>query len=224
MIRNLTSILIFFLASFFTYSQIDISGTVTDEAGGAIPGITVIIAGTNQGTTTDFDGNYSISASGDQELEFSSLGFVTQRVAINNQDNIDVIMIESIEVLDEIVVSGYSTQSRRTLSGAIGSVDVSDAIKTPTTNAAEALQGRVAGVNVVNSGQPGAAPVVTVRGYATTNSNNPLYVIDGVQTEDPNVLRDINPKDIDKISVLKGASATIYGSRGANGVIVVKTK
>ena len=97
-------------------------------------------------------------------------------------------MIESIEVLDEIVVSGYSTQSRRTLSGAIGSVDVSDAIKTPTTNAAEALQGRVAGVNVVNSGQPGAAPVVTVRGYATTNSNNPLYVIDGVQTEDTKVI------------------------------------
>ncbi|MAU58312.1 MAG: SusC/RagA family TonB-linked outer membrane protein, partial [Flavobacteriaceae bacterium] len=114
MIKKITSILFFFLASFFTYSQIDISGIVTDEAGGAIPGITVIIAGTNQGTTTDFDGNYSISASGDQELEFSSLGFVTQRVAINNQDNIDVIMIESIEVLDEIVVSGYSTQSRRT--------------------------------------------------------------------------------------------------------------
>jgi TonB-linked SusC/RagA family outer membrane protein len=224
MIKNLTGILCFFLASFFTYSQIDVSGTVTDEAGGAIPGITVIIAGTNQGTTTDFDGNYSITASADQELEFSSLGFVTQRIAINNQDNIDVIMIESIEVLDEIVVSGYSTQSRRTLSGAIGSVDVADAIKTPTTNAAEALQGRVAGVNVVNSGQPGAAPVVTVRGYATTNSNNPLYVIDGVQTEDPNVLRDINPKDIDKISVLKDGAAAIYGARASNGIIVVTTK
>ena len=104
--KNLTGILCFFLASLFTYSQIDVSGTVTDEAGGAIPGITVIIAGTNQGTTTDFDGNYSITASGDQELEFSSLGFVTQRIAINNQDNIDVIMIESVEVLDEIVVSG----------------------------------------------------------------------------------------------------------------------
>ena len=224
MIKKLPSILCFFLACFFTYSQIDVSGTVTDEAGGAIPGITVIIAGTNQGTTTDFDGNYSITASGDQELEFSSLGFVTQRIAINNQDNIDVTMVESIEVLDEIVVSGYSTQSRRTLSGAIGSVDVADAIKTPSTNVADALQGRVAGVNVVNSGAPGGAPVVTIRGYATTNSNNPLYVIDGVQTEDPNTLRDINPKDIDKISVLKDGAAAIYGARASNGVIVVTTK
>ncbi len=139
MIKNLTGILIFFLASFFTYSQIEISGTVTDESGDAIPGITVIIAGTNQGTTTDFDGNYSINAASNQELEFSSLGFVTQRIAINNQDNIDVTMIESIEVLDEIVVSGYSTQSRRTLSGAIGSVDVGDAIKTPSTNVADGI-------------------------------------------------------------------------------------
>jgi len=224
MIKNFSSILIFFLASFFTYAQIDISGTVTDQSGDAIPGITIIVAGTTQGTTTDFDGNFSITASGDQELEFSSLGFVTQRIAINNQDSVNVIMIESVEVLDEIVVSGYSSQSRRTLSGAIGSVDVSEAIKTSVTNVAEALQGRVAGVNVVSSGAPGAAPVVTIRGYSTTNSNNPLYVIDGVQTEDPNVLRDINPKDIDKISVLKDGAAAIYGARASNGVIVVTTK
>ena len=224
MIKKFSSILIFFLASFFTYAQIDVSGTVSDEGGDAIPGITIIVAGTTQGTTTDFDGNFSITASGDQELEFSSLGFVTQRIAINNQDTITVIMIESVEILDEIVVSGYSSQSRRTLSGAIGSVDVADAIKTQVTNVAEALQGRVAGVNVVSSGAPGAAPVVTIRGYATTNSNNPLYVIDGVQTEDPNVLRAINPKDIDEIIVLKGASAAIYGARASNGVIIVKTK
>ena len=122
------------------------------------------------------------------------------------------------------ITNGYFTQNKSNVTGSIGSVDVADAIKTSVTNVAEALQGRVAGVNVVSSGAPGAAPVVTIRGYSTTNSNNPLYVIDGVQTEDPNVLRDINPKDIDKISVLKGASASIYGSRGSNGVIVIKTK
>ena len=97
-------------------------------------------------------------------------------------------------------------------------------LKLLITNTIELLQGRVSGVNVVGSGLPGSSPVITVRGYGTTNNNNPLYVIDGVQTEDPNTLRNINPKDIEKISVLKGTSATIYGSRGANGVIVIKTK
>jgi alpha-L-fucosidase len=122
------------------------------------------------------------------------------------------------------ITNGYVTQNKSNVNGPIGSVDVADAIKTQVTNAAEALQGRVSGLTVINSGQPGSAPIVRIRGYSTSNNNNPLYVIDGFQTEDPNILRYINPKDIDKITILKGASASIYGSRGSNGVIVVKTK
>jgi len=148
------------------------------------------------------------------------------KLEMNKIDNIIEINLRNKKIAysHKKITNGYLIQNKKNIIESIGSVDVEDAIKTPTTNTVEILQGRVSGVNIVSSGVPGSAPVITVRGYGTTNSNNPLYIIDGVQTEDPNVLRDINPKDIDKISVLKGASATIYGSRGANGVIVVKTK
>ena len=132
--------------------------------------------------------------------------------------------MSSVDILDEVVVSGYQTQQRRSLSGAIGTVDTDEAFKTQVTNAAEALQGRVAGVQVTSGGGPGAAPVIRIRGYSTTNDNSPLYVIDGIQTTDPNVMRDINPRDIENISVLKDGSAAIYGARASNGVIVVTTK
>jgi TonB-linked SusC/RagA family outer membrane protein len=132
--------------------------------------------------------------------------------------------MSSVDILDEVVVSGYQTQQRRSLSGAIGTVDTDEAFKTQVTNAAEALQGRVAGVQVTSGGGPGAAPVIRIRGYSTTNDNSPLYVIDGIQTTDPNVMRDINPKDIENISVLKDGAAAIYGARASNGVIVVTTK
>ena len=132
--------------------------------------------------------------------------------------------MSSVDILDEVVVSGYQTQQRRSLSGAIGTVDTDEAFKTQVTNAAEALQGRVAGVQVTSGGGPGAAPIVRIRGYATTNDNSPLYVIDGIQTTDANVMRDINPKDIENISVLKDGAAAIYGARASNGVIVVTTK
>jgi len=206
------------------FSQITVTGNVSDEGSTPIPGVAVIIAGSTRGVTTDFDGNYSIDVEADDQLIFSSLGFATQTIVIGDQTTINVVLIEGVNVLDEIVVSGYTSQSRRSLSGAIGTVEVDDAIKTPVINAADALQGRVAGVQVVTSGAPGASPVVTVRGYATTNSNNPLYVIDGVQTEDANTFNSINPKDIENISVLKDGAAAIYGARASNGVIVVTTK
>ena len=148
------------------------------------------------------------------------------KLKMNKIDNIIQINLRNNKTANNLkkITNGYLIQNKRNIIESISTVDVEDAIKTQTTNAIEVLQGRVAGVNVVGSGLPGSAPVITVRGYGTTNNNNPLYVIDGVQTEDPNTLRNINPKDIEKISVLKGTSATIYGSRGANGVIVVKTK
>jgi len=152
------------------------------------------------------------------------LGFSSQTVTIGNQTQINISLAEAVDLLDEVVVSGYQTQQRRTLSGAIGTVDTEESFKTPVTNAAEALQGRVAGVQVISGGGPGAAPVVRIRGYSTTNDNSPLWVIDGVQTTDANIMRDINPKDIDQISVLKDGAAAIYGARASNGVIVVTTK
>tara|TARA_B100000575_G_scaffold278377_1_gene265626 strand:- start:6917 stop:10003 length:3087 start_codon:yes stop_codon:yes gene_type:complete len=217
-------LVVLMLSSSLIYAQNTISGSVSDGSNNPIPGATIVIEGTTTGVVTDFDGNYQINASTGDQLTFSSLGFASQTVTIGNQTQINVVLAASVDILDEVVVSGYQTQQRRSLSGAIGTLDTEEAIKTQVTNAAEALQGRVAGVSVVSGGAPGAAPVVRIRGYATTNDNNPLYVIDGVQTTDANVMRDINPIDIENISVLKDGSAAIYGARASNGVIVVTTK
>ena len=217
-------LVVLMLSSSLIFAQNNISGSVSDESGNPIPGATVVVEGTTIGVVTDFDGNYQINASAGNQLTFSSLGFSSQTITVGNQTSIDVVLATSVDILDEVVVSGYQTQQRRSLSGAIGTVDTEEAFKTQVTNAAEALQGRVAGVSVVSGGSPGAAPIVRIRGYATTNDNNPLYVIDGIQTTDANVMRDINPNDIENISVLKDGSAAIYGARASNGVIVVTTK
>lgn len=212
------------LSSSLIFAQDTISGSVSDADNNPIPGATIVVEGTNTGVVTDFDGNYQINASTGDQLTFSSLGFGSQTITIGNQNQINVTLMSSVDILDEVVVSGYQTQQRRSLSGAIGTVDTDEAFKTQVTNAAEALQGRVAGVSVVSGGGPGSAPVIRIRGYATTNSNSPLYVIDGIQTTDTNVMRDINPRDIENISVLKDGAAAIYGARASNGVIVVTTK
>ena len=217
-------LVVLMLLSGFVYSQDSISGSVTDAGDNPIPGASIVVQGTNRGVVTDFDGNYSINASTGEQLTFSSLGFASQTVTIGNQTQINISLAEAVDLLDEVVVSGYQTQQRRSLSGAIGTVDTEEAFKTPATNAAEALQGRVAGVQVISGGGPGAAPIVRIRGYSTTNDNSPLWVIDGVQTTDANIMRDINSKDIEQISVLKDGAAAIYGARASNGVIVVTTK
>ena len=217
-------LVVLMLSSSLIFAQNSISGSVSDESNNPIPGATVVVEGTNTGVVTDFDGNYQINASAGDQLTFSSLGFGSQTITVGNQNQINVTLMSSVDILDEVVVSGYQTQQRRSLSGAIGTVDTDEAFKTQVTNAAEALQGRVAGVQVTSGGGPGAAPVIRVRGYSTTNDNSPLYVIDGIQTTDPNVMRDINPRDIENISVLKDGSAAIYGARASNGVIVVTTK
>ena len=217
-------LVVLMLSSSLIFAQDSISGSVSDANNNPIPGATIVVEGTNIGVVTDFDGNYQINASTGDQLTFSSLGFSSQTITVGTQSMINISLAASVDILDEVVVSGYQTQSRRTLSGAIGTVDTDEAFKTQVTNSAEALQGRVAGVQVISGGAPGAAPIVRVRGYSTTNDNNPLYVIDGIQTTDSNVMRDINPKDIENISVLKDGSAAIYGARASNGVIVVTTK
>ena len=220
--KNLLIIGIFML---YGYAQAQsVTGTITD-ADGPLPGANVIVKGTSNGVSTDFDGNYTINdVPAEAILEFSFVGYLTQEIVVGDQTTINVTMIEDANTLDEVVVIGYTTQTRGDLTGAVGSVNVEEAIKVPVVNAAEILQGRVAGVTVVTSGEPGSAPKVNIRGFGTSNNTNPLYIIDGVQTDDPNVLNNINPADIDQMNVLKDAAAAIYGARAANGVVIITTK
>ena len=204
--------------------QSTITGTVTDDTGAPLPGANVLVKGTTNGTQTDFDGNYTITADDDATLVFSYLGFASQEVAVNGQSTINVGMAEDANQLSEVVVLGYATQTRGDVTGSVASVDISEATKAPIVNAAEALQGRVTGVTVVNNGNPGAAPKINIRGFGTANNTNPLYIIDGVQTDNANVLNSINPSDIDQMNVLKDGAAAIYGARGSNGVIIITTK
>nr|WP_321413219.1 TonB-dependent receptor [uncultured Allomuricauda sp.] len=204
--------------------QVTITGTVVDNFGTPLPGTNVIVKGTTNGTQTDFDGNYSITAPSDATLIFSYVGFKTMEIPVNGNSTIDAAMQEDAAALDEVVVTGYGTQTRGELTGSVGTVDVSEATKTPVVSAAEALQGRVSGVTITNNGQPGSTPVVRVRGFGSGNSNDPLYIIDGVQTDDPGILNSINPADIQQMNVLKDGAAAIYGARASNGVIIVTTK
>ncbi len=207
-----------------TIAQSTVTGMVTDEDGQPLPGANVLVKGTTNGTQTDFDGNYTITADSDATLVFSYIGFASQEVAVNGQSTINLSLAEDASQLDEVVVLGYSTQTRGDLTGSVASVDISEAVKAPIVNAAEALQGRVSGVTVVNNGNPGAAPKINIRGFGSSNNTNPLFIIDGVQTDDAGVLNSINPNDIDQMNVLKDGAAAIYGARAANGVIIITTK
>ncbi len=204
--------------------QTTVSGTVTDSDGAPLPGANVIVKGTTNGTQTDFDGNYTITADDNATLVFSYIGFATQEIPINGQSTIDVQLTEDANKLDEVVIVGYQAQTRGDLTGAVASVDFTEAAKQPLVNVAEALEGRATGVSITNAGNPGAAPIVRIRGLGTPNNNNPLYIIDGAQTQDPNILNTLNPQDIAQMNVLKDGAASIYGARASNGVIIITTK
>ncbi|WP_276166249.1 SusC/RagA family TonB-linked outer membrane protein [Zobellia alginiliquefaciens] len=204
--------------------QTTITGTVLDSGGLPLPGANVIVKGTTTGTQTDFDGNYTINADEGSVLVFSYIGFKNQEVTLDGQTTVDVTMVEDAAALEEVIVTGYSTQTRGDLTGSVGSVDISEATKAPIVNAAEALQGRVSGVTITNNGSPGSSPTVRIRGYGTGNSNDPLYIIDGVQTDDASILNSINPADISQMNVLKDGAAAIYGARASNGVVIITTR
>ncbi|MDT0645660.1 TonB-dependent receptor [Zunongwangia sp. F260] len=214
-----------FLCFGFVSAQEIITGTVTD-ANGPLPGVNVILEGTTTGTTTDFDGNYTLEVEEDlgpdARLVFSYISFQTQEIAINGRSVINVNMAADAQSLDDVIVVGYGTQSRAEVTGAISSIDTEEINSLPVATAEQALQGRASGVTVINSGAPGNSPAVRIRGLATPNNNDPLYVIDGVIAGG---LGSLNPNDIKNIQVLKDASTTaVYGSRGANGVVLVTTK
>ena len=203
--------------------QSTVTGTIIDDAGVPLPGASVVEKGTTNGTQTDFDGNYTIEVSDDATLIISYIGYSSREVAVSGQSTINVTLSEDASQLDEVVVTGYGTQTRGQITGSVVSVDMDEALKAPTVNAAEALNGRVSGVTVITNGNPGATPKINIRGFGTSNNTNPLYIIDGVQTDDPNVLNNLNPGDIDQMNVLKDGAAAIYGARASNGVVVITT-
>ncbi|WP_187261612.1 SusC/RagA family TonB-linked outer membrane protein [Pontibacter beigongshangensis] len=211
---------------------ITVSGRVVDNTGEGLPGVSVVVKGTTIGANTDIDGRYSLTVpNGNATLVFSYIGFVSQEVALNNRAVLDVTMATDTKTLEEVVVVGYGTQKKSDLTGAITSVSSAVIEERPVQNVLQALQGRAAGVNVSTNVRPGETPSVSIRGNRSlTADNGPLYVVDGI----PIVaalgvtsfsINDIHPNDIASVEVLKDASATaIYGSRGANGVILITTK
>jgi TonB-linked SusC/RagA family outer membrane protein len=196
---------------------------IVSEPDGVLPGVSVNVKGTSTGVETDFDGKYTIKAKEGDVLIFSYLGFKTEEKTVGVSNVINVILTEDATSLNEVVVVGYISQTRGDITGSVSSVDVNEALKVPVVNAAEALQGRVSGVTIVNNGTPGAAPRVVIRGFGTVNSTDPLYIIDGVQTDDANILNNLNPADIQQMNVLKDGAAAIYGARASNGVVIITT-
>ncbi|RSK33267.1 SusC/RagA family TonB-linked outer membrane protein [Hymenobacter metallilatus] len=200
-----------------------ITGRVLDEKGQGMPGVTVLEKGTANGVTTDGDGRYSLSVADNATLVFSFVGYATQEVPVNGRSTVDVRLDVDSKVLNDVVVVGYLTQKREDVTGSVASVSGRDAQKAPVATIAEGIQGRLPGVQVINSGVPGQAPLVNIRGLGTVGSNSsPLYIIDGLWVDN---IRDFNPADAESIQVLKdGASLAPYGSRGANGVIIITTR
>ncbi len=203
----------------------NISGVVKDETGEPVIGANVVVKGTTNGTVTDMNGRYSLEVPEGGVLQISYIGYNTQEVKVGSGDVVNVSLREDSEALDEVVVIGYGTVKKSDLTGAVGSVQMKDVSQVGITSADRALQGQIAGVQVnARTGQPGESMMIRVRGSnSLAGGNEPLYVIDGMPVEKMN--SDINPEDILSMEVLKDASSTaIYGSRGANGVVMITTK
>ena len=200
-----------------------VTGRVVDEKGAGLPGVNVVIKGGSNGTQTDVDGKFSLSVPEGTTLVFSFVGYTPQEVAVGSQTTINIALAPDTKALNEVVVVGYGTQRRQDLTGAVARVDGSEIVNQPVQTPTQALQGKIAGVQIISDGTPNSQPRVRIRGTGTLlGGAEPLYVVDGVQTTD---IRNLSNADIASIDVLKDASAAaIYGVRGANGVIIVTTK
>ncbi|QCX38282.1 TonB-dependent receptor [Aureibaculum algae] len=218
-----------FLSMFISWmvsaQSVTVNGTIKDGSGEPVPGATILVKGTTQGTTSDFDGKYQIDVSSEGILVFSFVGFTTVEEPVNGRAEINVTLNEDAQALEEVVVVGYGTQKKSVVTGAISSIKQSDLEDLPITRVEQSLQGRASGLTIAsNSGQPGSSSTIRVRGITTLNNNNPLWVVDGVVVDNGGIGY-LNQADIESIEVLKdGASAAIYGSRAATGVILVTTK
>jgi TonB-linked SusC/RagA family outer membrane protein len=225
---NLRRIALFILSMVLSSSMLfaqerTITGKVTAEGEGPLAGVNVTVQGTVIGAITDLNGAYSIKVPGSTSvLLFSSIGYSTKQVVVGTQNSIDMVLISDTKALSEVVVTGYTSQRRKDLTGSVGVVEPAKLTAVPTGNVSNSLQGRTSGVTVTSDGRPGETSKVRIRGVASFENNDPLYVVDGVPTQD---IASLNPNDVESISVLKDAgAASIYGSRASNGVIIVTTK
>ena len=220
------TLLMAFVVQFSFAQEKTITGTVSDESGLPLPGVNVVVKGTTTGTQTDFDGNYSVSAKTGSTLVFSFVGYKSQEMIVGNSNKISFAMTPDTEALEEVVVLAYRTATKETSSVASTTISSSTIEARPNANFVQTLQGQVAGMNIITtSGQPGGNSTVNLRGVGSISGNTePLFIIDGVPVDEDN-FRSLNPNDIESLSVLKDAGATsIYGNRGANGVVLIKTK
>ena len=224
--RHWLAMLLAMIFSVSAYAQnIKVTGTVVDETGEPLIGATIVQKGTSNGVAADIDGHYSISVPSKTTLVYSYIGCDSQEVAVNGRNKIDVTLKSSSTMLEEVVAIGYGTVKKKDLTGAVSSVSGAELAKVPATSAAQALQGKAAGINIVSqSGAPGAGVNVTIRGGTSlTQSTEPLYIVDGFPMD--NALSNLDVNDIATIDVLKDASSTaIYGARGSNGIVVITTK
>jgi TonB-dependent starch-binding outer membrane protein SusC len=219
----LTTLLLVLSISVINSQNFTINGNVQDAINMPIPGANILIKNTSTGTTTDFDGNFTLSnVPNGSTLVFSYVGYITQEITVTNDNDLVVIMQEDIAQLNEVVVIGYGTQRKKEITGAVSVVSNETIEELKPVRIEQALQGQVAGVNITSqSGSPGAASTISIRGVSTNGDSRPLILVDGNVIEDLSV---INPNDIESINVLKDATAGIYGVRAANGVILIKTK
>ncbi|MDR1974172.1 MAG: TonB-dependent receptor [Bacteroidales bacterium] len=203
--------------------EFNVSGKITDSKGEPVVGANVMVQGTLQGVASDVSGNYNIQANANSTLVFSFMGMATLNEPVNGRSNINITLTQNAQSINEVVVIGYGTMKKSDVTGAVASVKGDALKKSPAANLTQALQGQAAGVTVnSNSGQPGSAATVRIRGIGTLNNSDPIYVVDGIIVSD---ISFINANDIESTEILKDASASaIYGSRGANGVIIITTK
>ncbi|MBL4560679.1 MAG: TonB-dependent receptor [Labilibaculum sp.] len=204
--------------------NITVNGKIVDENGESLPGTTVIQKGTSNGTITDIDGNFSLSVPSDATLIVSFIGYKNTEVSVGGKTELgSITLVSDTKQLDQVVVIGYGTQRKVDLTGSVAIVDAEEMKKVSNSNISTMLQGRVAGVQITSDGQPGADPTVRIRGIGSFGNTSPLYVVDGVPMG--TTIRDFSPNNIESVQVLKDASAAaIYGSRAANGVIIITTK
>ena len=218
-------ILLFSFATLFAQEKVMISGQVVDGSGVTLPGVSVLEKGTTNGTVTDIDGNYSLPVSQGGTLVFSYIGYATQEIEVGQSNRINVEMKEDVIGLEEVVVVGYGGLKVKDLTSSIATIKAGELVKTPAGQTMQALQGKVAGMQIVNAGAPGGSPTVRIRGvgsFPSSSDSEPLYVVDGMYFDNIDFL---NPSDIETLSVLKDASASaIYGVRAANGVVLITTK
>ena len=203
---------------------ISVSGVVVDEQGQPMPGVAVYVKGTTTGAATDTEGKFSVKVSTNAELQVSFIGYETKIVAVDGRTDLgSITMVSELTELDQVVVVGYGTQKKVDLTGSVAVVDADEMKKVSNSNISTMLEGKVAGVQITSDGQPGADPSVRIRGIGSFGDTSPLYVIDGVPMGTS--IRDFSPNDIETIQILKDASAAaIYGSRAANGVVIITTK